>query len=292
MKKVLPVLLVLVIALSMASCISFSPQPAVAATTATPAATSTPAAADQITLPRAADGEFKTPEDTLNYFVDGIKNNDFLTATKAFAIYEVPEHLDYKAFADWEKTTYMLSGMMPESYQGLNFAAMLGRAETCYKSAVLCLSGIDPTQIIVQNTAGDTANFIASTSPDKLSGTTMVAQDMASTLSADAKDKYTANMAAMAKAFGARRLPHLRRGRLRLDGNKADCDTFMLLKYGGNWYCAGCHVYDSELIESTQAAKRLPFWRVFFIWRSSCVLNFLCPARVSSRYNARRKEND
>jgi hypothetical protein len=191
-----------------------------------------------ITLPQASAGEFKTPEDALKCFVDGIQKNDFLASTKAFAIYEVPEHMDYKAYADWLQVTYMTSGPLPEQYKGLNTAMMLDRAENCYKSAVLCLCGIDPSQMIVQKSADDTANFISAVSPDKLTGTALAAQNMADTLSADLKNKHLENIAKEAKVYGADEC-RAYVVELAANGLKADCDTFLMLKYGDNWYCLG-----------------------------------------------------
>jgi len=230
MKKILPVLLVLTLMLTMASCGSALPA---AAANAAPAASAQ--GAGLITIPRAADGDFKTPEDTLHYFTDCLKKNDFLAASKAFAIYEIPAHIDYAAYSDWLKITYMPSGQFPAQYKDINSAVLFGQAANCYKSAVLCLCGLDPSDMQVQNTADDTTNFIAAVSPDKLSATAMISEDMESTLSADMKDKHRQNMAVQAKAFGADEC-RTYVVTLSLGGNKADCDTLILLRYGSNWY--------------------------------------------------------
>jgi hypothetical protein len=212
-------------------------------TSCTPAAIQIPAPSkgpkdtEGIMLPQTRAGELKTPEAAVACFVNGLKKNDFLGSLKAFAIYEIPDRLDYNAYSDRLKVVYMNAGYLPVQYKELNRASVLGFAANCYKSAVMSLCGLDWSKLQVQESPDDTAKFIEDVSPDKLAGTTLKMVDMESTLSNDMKPKHRENMEIDAKIYGADAC-RIYFVTLEANGNKAECGSMMLLQYGGNWKIA------------------------------------------------------
>lgn len=189
-------------------------------------------------IPKAPEGEFKSPDDALAAFADALKNNDFMAASEAFAVYEIPGHFDYQAWSDRLKVVYTSQSLLPGQNTPLNVAIMWNTAATCYRSALFGLSGLDWQTAQVQKSGDDTAHFIDALSPDKLKGLTMKAADMESTLSADMKTAHEKNMAEEAKVYGADACK-VYVVELDLGGNRACCNTMMLVEYGGCWKIAG-----------------------------------------------------
>lgn len=233
MRKYLAAIFLLIFIFAVASCDTSAKGPA--ASTATPASAYS---AGLLTIPRAAEGEFASPESAIQCFVDNLKKNDFIASTKAFAIYALPEHFNFKAYSEWLKINYIPTGLLPEAYAGLNEATVLSRAESCFKSALICLCGMDPTIQQPQKTAKDTADFVNAVSPAKLAGVTLAAADVEETLTSAMKGKHRDKMAAQAKAYGADECRAYVVD-LTANGNKAECGAFIMLRYGDNWYCLG-----------------------------------------------------
>lgn len=244
MKKILVLLPLTIIVLTLASCSfgqslpAFSPIPVKAPLPASVSPANTTQASGEITLPRAADGQFKTPEDAIRYFVDCLKKNDFLAATEVFGIYEIPGKLDYAAYSDRLKITYIPSGYLPPDYEELNRGVVIGQAATCYKSAMMSLCGFDWSQVQVQSSPDDTAKFVSAVSPAKFSTLGVIMADMETTLSDDMKATHRTNMAAQAKVYGANAAKAYT-VTLELNGKKATCDPLILVQYGANWYISG-----------------------------------------------------
>lgn len=189
-------------------------------------------------LPGASDGQFNTPEAAIKYFMDCLKRNDFTGATTAFAIQEIPDHLDYDAWADRLKIVYTSQSFLPRQYRDLNRAMLVGQAAACYRSALLGVFGMDWQSVQVKADDSGTAAFIEGINPDKLAGLNYGAIEESALMDGDLQKKYTQNMAAQAKVYGA---DECRAYRV-LAGLKGSfnvcCEPMLVLNYGGNWKIA------------------------------------------------------
>lgn len=178
---------------------------------------------------------FKTPEDAIQHFVDGIARNDLDIALEACAIDDVAEHFDLVKFNKRMKA-FLIRDFAPseyEMYQDINRGLVLNRITTQIKVFVYSfLTDVDPYMTTAIKDEDPTPQFIKDADPGKLKNLQIDRMDIPEPDVFNGEINLK-NMKEQAKPFGA--LEATERVVLYdLDGDKY-LGGFYLFRYKKGW---------------------------------------------------------
>ncbi len=181
---------------------------------------------------------FKTPEDAITYYFDGLKQTDVKKILQACAIDEMSEKFDFAQYTDWLKAFPPVNSQAPAEYplyaeaNKLQLSAQILNRVKMFMYGLLSDEKVDDGRMITQMDAARVNNFIKAVDPkrlDKLEVKKIVPPNK--TLMSNAK--YVENTTRQAHIYGADEFTE--RVALFSFDQKDYYLGFTLLRYGDNW---------------------------------------------------------
>lgn len=183
--------------------------------------------AEETALP-VPEANFTTPESTISYFLDSLKENDLEKAFTACWIDEGSQGFDFEAYTSGIRAIVFRSTMAPSDYafyMKLNKLEIMARLARQIKFFCFSLLATEKEyDITIPNpTKERIAAFIKSSNPAGLSGLEIISIDKPKLLESE---RYKSIEKKQAKCFGAQ------------DGT----ERIVLLKFKGEFYYSGFHL--------------------------------------------------
>jgi hypothetical protein len=204
---------------------------------------------DSFIIPTVAKNEFITPENTINYWIERVRSNDFAGSLKAFAINQMTSGFNYNEYAKFFRILMADNQLLPEEYSDINRTQFIENALNAYRSLILSslLSNEYVKSYNLQTTPENITNFRSKISASKLKVLKIVKmQDIKNELSGDALLDYMNNNKIFCRIYGCDDATIFTIF-VDLEGAISKCSQMRLLKYNGNWLIASAgFLYQSK----------------------------------------------
>jgi hypothetical protein len=187
---------------------------------------------------KVTDRAFSTPQEALNYYIEGVRSCDLDKMSQAFGIAKTSEKFNFTAFTNRLKVIMPATSLMPSDYDkfvSLNEVFRLNQCTTMYKEILYSFNDIDWQRTIIPDGGMDETyikEYIKKINPATLKNI-KVSQFRDFPMASE--KVHLENMQKSAVALGADE-HRVYEVELECNGIKVNCELLSVFRYGSSWY--------------------------------------------------------